>query len=722
MKQKLIYTVLLLELCSYGLFAQKTTFGPHCNDAGRYVIVDCSCNPVLRPNPDTAASHRIFALIRDTCGSGLLPDMEERFISDWMLPSDSTMSAQYATRATLRIQYYGTSLPDPTVDVWVFTTLSSQMSDNTILSGMTGSPLFSIDGSNGVVEYSVTSGAFFNSVTDALNAGQLTLAFALPDVPSLHGKVYTIDSATVQLTIEFLDSIAVIITNVVNGINDYDLETESKVRGDQNIFSGDVAEYSHMPAFETPPALRSWIVGKNHIAETWFAKFEDQSLPCRQKFRKWNLTPEDYHVIKYTGPLYGETTQYRAFSDSVVSARHKVKREITHEYDGLSIAYKDSWRVAQSSSPTSQTIQDGYVDQTTPYEPWTDDHSWGVFKNIPFNNSLHYGTHYWRYYQYDQNNDTYARKNDANIDEGDLIHMDEISDGRGTETSPVDGIDVTSIPPGTDPFREYRLEYLDATNTMDFYGVYKAHMLTDKEVQPTRSANQRKIDIDPRGVYHMTYESAGEIWYVNSEDGANWSQEELVSSYIHDAANPSLAVHDSSIYITYIEGDNVLLKRRYKGEWYSYPLDDSDSNNGMETTPVVAVGGTCYPNQGDIVVVVWDDNQYIAYNMLYLYYEGVFINSSGLLVQKKGDIAQNSIHYPVFPTITCQDEQTEFTVCWREGVDIACSEIHVSGGTCDKQKFLQYCLVDSIQNASFSSDSCVFAPSITRDARMCQME
>lgn len=719
MKYSLFLILLFVGLSISPALAQKTVFGPHVADDSREFLIDGTCDDIwMQPVGTHYPPYAPRFLYRHD--SKDLPDMEARYIVDWLIPNDSTYSP--AISVTLRIEYYGNNLPDPTVEAWAFSSLSSQMNDATIISGMSGSPLFTMTGSNGIIVHSVTSGAFLNTVNSAVQAGHLTLAFELPAQTGLFDHFYFSDSTAFQLTIQFQDSIAIKITNVVNNTVDYDLEPESLVRGDLNLFIGNEADYSQLPAFEPAYVMRDWRVLYKHIAETWFTKYDDVSLPCRMKFREWDGNSDLYKVMYLTPEFDGVQAEFQAIADSTVSARHKVKREITYEYDGLQIAFKDPWRVEQTligGVPSSQTVIDTYQDQTTPYEPWSDEKSWGVFRNTNPTEETHYGVHYWRYYHYNPADDTYNRKYDADIQEGDLIGMDEIRSSAGTVISPAGSIEVTSIVPGAgDDFREYRLNYEDPNNTMDFYGVYKAHMLTDIESQPTRSSNQRKIDIDPRGVYHLVYESAGEIWYVNSEDGSDWSQEELVSSYIHMATNPSLAVRDSSVYVTYMEDGVVMLKRRYKGEWYEFQLNDNyGSNNGAETTPVVAVGGTCYSNQGDIVVVAWDDHEYIAYNMLYLYYEDIFVDAKGQLVQKDGDITQNTIHNPVYPTITCHDAQTEFTICWREGTDIACGQLFVGGGTCDKHKYLESCSSIPIPNASIGTDTCVFAPSITHDCR-----
>lgn len=245
---------------------------------------------------------------------------------------------------------------------------------------------------------------------------------------------------------------------------------------------------------------------------------------------------------------------------------------------------------------------------------------------------------------------------------------------------------------------------------MDFTGIYKAHLLSDKEGQPTRSSNQRKIDIDPRGVYHMVYESAGEVWYTQSEDGVIWSPEELVSSYTHGATNASMAVLDSSVYVTFMEDNQVMLRRRYREEWHTHQLQDNyGDNNGAATTPVVAAGHQCtdaYGNpKGDIVVVIWDHERFVEYNLLWLYYTQAYMYDFGYFVD-------NPDQHPVYPTIDTDNEFIKFTAAWREGNTIKSKVLEVP--SCNPAAF--YLATLDLPDVSFDYEIAVHAPSITHNS------
>lgn len=409
MKSSLFLILLFVGLSISPAFAQKTVFGPHVADDSREFLIDGTCDDVwLSPVGSHYPPYAPRFLYRHD--SNGLPDQEARYIVDWLIPNDSTYSP--AISVTLRIEYYGTNLPDPTVEVWAFSSLSSQLNDATIISGMSGSPLFTMTGSNGIIEYPVTSGAFLNTVNSAVQAGHLTLAFELPAQTGLFDNFFLSDSTAFQLTIHFQDSIAIKITNVVNGTVDYDLEPESLVRGDLNRFIGNAADYSQLPVFEPAYVMRDWRVLYKHIAETWFTKYDDVSLPCRMKFRKWDGNNDLYKVMYLTPEFDGVQTEFQAIADSTVPARHKAKREITHGYDGLPFTFRDPWRVEQTligGDPSSQTVIDTYQDQMTPYEPWNDAQSFGVFLDTDPLGSTHYGARYWRYYDYNESTDSYTR-------------------------------------------------------------------------------------------------------------------------------------------------------------------------------------------------------------------------------------------------------------------------------------------------------------------------
>lgn len=175
----------------------------------------------------------------------------------------------------------------------------------------------------------------------------------------LAGRLWYIKPSEVTLMVSYhppdpeeIDDVT--ITNVVNNTVDYDLEPESRVRGDLNLFSDYDADYSQMPHFEPPHATRTWLTQRRHLAETWLARFDDQSLPGPMKFRTWNNADFNNFKVVYQTPLYqGDQTDFWAIPETVFPARLKVKREITHEYDDLPFDFKDPWAVSQKKNVDS---------------------------------------------------------------------------------------------------------------------------------------------------------------------------------------------------------------------------------------------------------------------------------------------------------------------------------------------------------------------------------
>ncbi|HOJ03402.1 MAG TPA: hypothetical protein PK916_05315 [Bacteroidota bacterium] len=544
-------------------------------------------------------------------------------------------------------------------------------------------------------------------------------------------KSWLINPESVRLRIEYdpapsalIDSI--FITNVVDGQEDYRSEAASRVRGDLNVFlpnSWD-ADYGQLPPFEPPPAERVWSTNYRHIAETWFAKFEDPSLSGRHKHKFWQENLDNYSVIHRTD-IYelGDDRIFEAHTDQAYQARHLAKRELFYDYDGLPIEFKDPWRVLQTM-PMADSMQmslNYHVDQVTPYEPWNDAQSWGVFVDIPTNKEPHYRAKYWKYYEYHADSDGYSKKDNLPLAEGDLINMDLILSGAGTQVFPSGSIETSPAEQESDPFKDYKLKYLNLASTMDLTGIYKAHLLSDSEAQPTRNANQRKIDISEQDiytrVYHLVYESAGEVWYTQSSDnGDTWSPEELVSGYQHTASNPSLYALQEDVYVVFMEGDVVRLRQRHEGGWYDHPLYDDLNNNGATSTPVVAAGFFCQDPDGiardHVVAVLWDENENLRYNLLRIEGTTVAQDQNYGDLQRSGVAATNSVSYPLSPSIVSDHDFIYFSASWREGDAVKAARLEIP--SCNPVAFDLYTLLRP--DVSSPSEKAVFAPCITHNA------
>lgn len=114
---------------------------------------------------------------------------------------------------------------------------------------------------------------------------------------------------------------------------------------------------------------------------------------------------------------------------------------------------------------------------------------------------------------------------------------------------------------------------------------YKGHRVSNTS-QATASPGQRKIIFIEQGTYwgyHMLYESAGDVWYSHSQDGASWSGEVLLSRGNGTARNPAIAEYSNEIpendyiYVVWVDeterseasGYDIQVRKRniQTGEW-----------------------------------------------------------------------------------------------------------------------------------------------------------
>ncbi|MCB2205252.1 T9SS type A sorting domain-containing protein [bacterium] len=277
------------------------------------------------------------------------------------------------------------------------------------------------------------------------------------------------------------------------------------------------------------------------------------------------------------------------------------------------------------------------------------------------------------------------------------------------EVSPAGSIEYTDVTTGGSSSRDYNLEYKGNVPQADLTAVFKAHMLSDEEAEPTRNANQRKIAYDDDSTYHAVYQSAGEIWYVRSEDGNIWEPEELVSNYSHGASNPSIFVTDSSVYVTYMQDGEVALARKYQGDWGHYGLMHPFRSNCASTTPVVAAGKMCSDPygvpEGDLVLVLWDNQSRINYELIWDYFGNTDTRDTGT-------IAYNAIDPPKYPSIDNRSSFLYYTAAWREGDVIKSAKLNIP--SCNPVAF--YLGQIDLPDVTMANEKAIYAPSITHNA------
>ncbi|MDI6767744.1 MAG: M43 family zinc metalloprotease [Bacteroidota bacterium] len=146
---------------------------------------------------------------------------------------------------------------------------------------------------------------------------------------------------------------------------------------------------------------------------------------------------------------------------------------------------------------------------------------------------------------------------------------------------------------------------------------YKGHLLSSKSTA-TGNNNQRKIVRDASGVYHMVYESGGEIWYTKSTNGgAAWSGEIIISTSREgtlNPKNPSLCSFTSGgtsyLQVVWVEDNlapssaSIRFRQCINGAWEENIGIISFYRNNYDSKPVVDKGWVAYDLHNNNIGVV----------------------------------------------------------------------------------------------------------------------
>ena len=115
----------------------------------------------------------------------------------------------------------------------------------------------------------------------------------------------------------------------------------------------------------------------------------------------------------------------------------------------------------------------------------------------------------------------------------------------------------------------------------------------------------------------IAYESSGNIFFTESQDGTQWSDEELVSDGAGNARDPSIDyfVHpsegESGSFIVWEEAINggtgyrilVRIKQRYGGGWTGIRVVHADSSGGaLRAAPVISADLVAWKGPGGIII------------------------------------------------------------------------------------------------------------------------
>jgi hypothetical protein len=141
-----------------------------------------------------------------------------------------------------------------------------------------------------------------------------------------------------------------------------------------------------------------------------------------------------------------------------------------------------------------------------------------------------------------------------------------------------------------------------------------------------KNNNQRKIKRDAQGVYHLVYESAGDIWYTKSTDGYTWSGEELVSQGVGGCKNPSIDVDEfGNLHVVWFmafgQGGDIFYRKKNSSGWSNISCVSWTFRGFVKqsSTPVITLSrNSYYPGQHN-VWIAWNDIDgiYITSDALY---------------------------------------------------------------------------------------------------------
>ncbi len=137
--------------------------------------------------------------------------------------------------------------------------------------------------------------------------------------------------------------------------------------------------------------------------------------------------------------------------------------------------------------------------------------------------------------------------------------------------------------------------------------VLKGNLMSDDQ-NGISSSSQRKMVRTDNGIYHVVYESMGNVWYTYSLTAnfqGDWSEDEMV---LPDAKNPSLDYEGNTI--------KIVCEIHYSGDAQIWLLTyEPQSNGGYENTEVEVV--TTYPDSyfgnAKPVISYTNDAIFIAY-------------------------------------------------------------------------------------------------------------
>lgn len=131
-----------------------------------------------------------------------------------------------------------------------------------------------------------------------------------------------------------------------------------------------------------------------------------------------------------------------------------------------------------------------------------------------------------------------------------------------------------------------------------FTALYKGH-LRSNTTSATAPNNQRKMVYDG-SIYHLVYESMGDVWYTTTTGADNaWSAEVLLSDGSGDNKHPCIDVSDNDIVVVVWQrdggsaADEIVMRRKLASGWtLEQTVAEFFASSSDAATPVVAASFT----------------------------------------------------------------------------------------------------------------------------------
>lgn len=208
---------------------------------------------------------------------------------------------------------------------------------------------------------------------------------------------------------------------------------------------------------------------------------------------------------------------------------------------------------------------------------------------------------------------------------------------------------------------------------------YKGHLISTT-TSATTNNDQRSLTEDAYGVYHLVYQSAGDIWYTRSTDnGVTWSPEIMLSAGNGTAHNPSITdqqLNTNFIYAFWVDkcstgqGYSIYERKFYPSNWQWEGITEvspiSIYNTGVAKWNAKPAGIT-YANQSSYYgMVAYEDTLAGTTNIIFSHYDpnqGKDVWYNNYSVPNINSSAEN-------PSLFCDEYNNKVYIAYDNSTDV----------------------------------------------------